>query len=187
MTRVLTGSFTVANLQTGSAWGSIAAARSAVRVEATEPQGPCPERVEAPERGDVIDGTSILLPPIQPAAADLAVYYDPDSLAPAAAGGNQVIFVTFEDAVGVPYHAVRGETEWTVDAVRDTGVPIETEPLETTGVAVTDLVSLLGSGARGQRGSIIFEAEADPKRLTRLVYFTQSLGTFGTGYLLPTR
>ena len=28
---------------------------------------------------------SVLLPPIQPAAADLAVYYDPDSLAPAAA------------------------------------------------------------------------------------------------------
>ncbi|MEO6026698.1 MAG: hypothetical protein ABIR79_07530 [Candidatus Binatia bacterium] len=187
VTRVLTGSFTVANLNTGSAWGSVAAARSAVRVEATAPQGPCPERIEAPERGTVIDGTSILLPPIQPSAADLAVYYDPDSLAPAALGGNQVVFVTFDDTVGVPYGATRGTTEWTVDAIRDTGVPIKTKAVETSGVAVTDLVTLLGSSARGSRGSIIFEAEASPERLTRLVYFTQALGTFGTGYLLPTR
>jgi hypothetical protein len=187
VTRVLTGSFTIANLRTGSAWGAVAAARSAVRVEATDPDRPCTTRVEAPERGSVIDGAKILLPPIQPAAADLPVYYDPDTLAPAALGGNQVIFVTFEDVVGVPYAAERASTEWTLDAVRDTGVPIEADPVETGGVAVTDLVALLGSGARGARGSVVFEAEPSPARLTRLVFFTQSLGTFGTGYLLPTR
>jgi hypothetical protein len=187
VTRVLTGSFTIANLQTGAAWGSVAAARSAVRVEATNPNRPCTESVAAPDRGTIVDGTSVLFPPIQPSAADLAVYYDPDSLAPAALGGNQVIFVTFEDAVGVPYAAKRVATEWELVAVRDTGVPIEADPVETGGVAVTDLVSLLGSAARGARGSIIFNAEASPKRLTRLVYFTQALGTFGTGYLLPTR
>ena len=115
------------------------------------------------------------------------MYYDPDSLAPAAAGGNQVIFVTFEDTVGTPYVAKRGETEWTLQAIRDTGIPIEADPVETSGVEVTDLVSLLGNDARGQRGSIIFEAEPSPARLTRLVFFTQSLGTFGTGFLLPTR
>jgi hypothetical protein len=187
VTRVLTGSFTIANLQTGAAWGSVAAARSAVRVEATNPNRPCTESVDAPDRGTIVDGTSVLFPPIQPSAADLAVYYDPDSLAPAALGGNQVIFVTFEDAIGVPYAAKRVATEWELAAVRDSGVPIEADPVETGGVAVTDLVSLLGSAARGSRGSIIFNAEASPKRMTRLVYFTQALGTFGTGYLLPTR
>ncbi len=187
VTRVLTGSFTIANLQTGSAWGSVAAARSAVRVEATTPTGPCPARVEAPDRGTVIDGTKILLPPIQPSGADLAVYYDPDTLAPASLGGNQLIFVTFEDVVGVPYAAKRAETEWALAAVRDSGVPIETNPVETAGVEISDLVTLLGNGARGARGSIVFGAEADPTRLTRLIFFTQSLGTFGTGYLLPTR
>jgi len=50
-----------------------------------------------------------------------------------------------------------------------------------------DLVSLLGTDARGARGSITFNAEPSAKRMTRLVYFTQALGTFGTGYLLPTR
>jgi len=187
VTRALTGSFTIANLQTGAAWGSVAAARSAVRVEATNPNRPCTESVESPDRGTIVDGTTVLFPPIQPSAADLAVYYDPDSLAPAALGGNQVIFVTFEDAIGVPYAAKRIQTEWELAAVRDTGVPIEADPVVTGGVAVTDLVSLLGAEARGSRGSIIFNAEASPKRMTRLVYFTQALGTFGTGYLLPTR
>jgi hypothetical protein len=187
VTRALSGSFTVANLQTGSAWGSVAPARSAVRLESTMPSGPCPEKVPAPDRGTIIDGTSVVLPPIQPSAADLPVYYDPDSLAPAELGGNQVIFVTFEDMVGVPYGARRIGTVWAISAVRDSGVPIATHPVETGGVAVTDLVSLLGSGARGARGSITFEAEPSARRLTRLVFFTQSLGTFGTGYLLPTR
>ena len=98
-----------------------------------------------------------------------------------------MIFVTFEDVVGTPYVAKRAETEWTLAAVRDTGVPLEADPVTTAGVEVTDLVSLLGNGARGQRGSIIFEAEPSPTRLTRLVFFTPSLGTFGTGFLLPTR
>ena len=187
VTRALTGSFTIANLQTGAAWGSVAAARSAVRVEATDPDRPCTQSVESPDRGTIVDGTTVLFPPIQPSAADLAVYYDPDSLAPAAEGGNQIIFVTFEDAVGVPYTAKRSETEWEVVAVRDTGVPIEADPVDTGGVVVTDLVALLGTDARGARGSIIFNAEGSPRRMTRLVYFTQALGTFGTGYLLPTR
>ncbi len=87
----------------------------------------------------------------------------------------------------MPYGAKRITTEWEIAAVRDTGVPIEADPVETGGIAVTDLVSLLGSGARGARGSITFNAEPSAKRMTRLVFFTQSLGTFGTGYLLPTR
>src|SRR6185436_17317876 len=40
VTRILTGSFTVANLQTNSAWGSVAAARTAVKVESTSPNRP---------------------------------------------------------------------------------------------------------------------------------------------------
>ena len=187
VTRALTGSFTIANLQTGSAWGSVAAARSAVKVEATDPDRPCTTSIPAPDRGAVIDGSAILFPPIQPSAADLAVYYDPDALAPASVGGNQVIFVTFEDAVGVPYAAKRATTTWSLAAVRDTGIPLDADAVETSGVAVSDLVTLLGTSARGARGSIVFGAEASATRLTRLVFFTQSLGTFGTGYLLPTR
>ena len=185
VTRALTGSFTIANLQTGSAWGSVAA--RAPSPSEHDAVGSRPEKVPSPDRGTIIDGTSVLLPPIQPSAADLPVYFNPDSLAPAELGGNQIIFVTFEDVVGVPYGAKRITTEWEIAAVRDTGVPIEADPVETGGIAVTDLVSLLGSGARGARGSITFNAEPSAKRMTRLVFFTQSLGTFGTGYLLPTR
>ena len=188
VTRVLSGSFTVANLQTNSAWGSPAAARSAVKVESTVPStDACPERVPAPDRGTVIDGAKVLFPPVQPSAADLAVYYDPDLLAPASLGGNQIVFVTFEDQVGVPFRVKSASTEWDVQAVRDTGDKIERDAYTTEGVTITDLVSLLGNGARGSGGSITFAAEASASRLTRLVFFTESLGTFGTGYLLPSR
>ena len=187
-TRVLSGSFTVANLQTGSAWGSPAAARSAVKVESTIPStAACPEKVPAPDRGTVIDGSKVLFPPVQPSAADLAVYYDPDLLAPAALGGNQIVFVTFEDQVGVPFRVKSASTAWDVQAVRDTGDKLERDAYTTEGVTITDLVSLLGNGARGSGGSITFAAEASASRLTRLVFFSESLGTFGTGYLLPSR
>ncbi len=187
VTRALSGSFTVANLQTGSAWGSVAATRSAVRVESTTPSGPCPEKVPSPDRGAVVDGTSVLFPPIQPAAADLPVYYDPDTLAPAELGGNQVIFVTFEDQVGVPFGVKPVTTTWTLAAGRHNAVEHAADPIATGGVVVTDLVALLGARAHGARGSITFNADPSARRLTRLIFFTQSLGTFGTGYLLPTR
>lgn len=188
VTRVLSGSFTIANLQIGSAWGSTAAARSAVKVESTIPStAACPEKVPAPDRGTVIDGSKVLFPPVQPSAADLAVYYDPDLLAPAALGGNQIVFITFEDKVGVPFGVKSGSTVWDAQAVRATGDPIERDAYDTNGVTITDLVTLLGSGARGSGGSITFAADASAARLTRLVFFTETLGTFGTGYLLPTR
>jgi len=188
VTRVLSGSFTIANLQTGSAWGSPAAARSAVKVESTVPStDACPERVPAPDRATVIDGAKVLFPPIQPSAADLAVYYDPDLLAPAASGGNEIVFVTFTDQVGVPFRVQSAATEWDVQAVRDSGDKIERDAYTTEGVTITDLVSLLGNDARGSGGSITFAAEASAARLSRLVFFTETLGTFGTGYLLPSR
>jgi hypothetical protein len=188
VTRVLSGSFTIANLQTGSAWGSTAPTRSAVKVESTTPStAPCPEKVPAPDRGTIIDGSKVLFPPIQPSAADLAVYYNPDLLAPAALGGNQIVFVTFEDKIGVPFGVKNASTEWDVQAVRDTGDKIERDPYTSNGVTITDLVSLLGNGARGSGGSITFVAEASATRLTRLIFFTETLATFGTGYLLPTR
>ena len=187
VTRALTGSFTVADLQTGSAWESVAAARSAVAVKSTTPSG------SVPREGAFAGSRHHHRRHERTVAADPALgrrparVFNPDSLAPAELGGNQIIFVTFEDVVGVPYGAKRITTEWEIAAVRDTGVPIEADPVETGGIAVTDLVSLLGSGARGARGSITFNAEPSAKRMTRLVFFTQSLATFGTGYLLPTR
>src|SRR5205085_3148104 len=64
VTRALTGSFTIANLQTGAAWGSVAAARSAVKVEATDPARPSAQSGTSPHRGPIVHGPLALSPPI---------------------------------------------------------------------------------------------------------------------------
>ena len=53
------------------------------------------------------------------------------------------------------------------------------------GVTVSDLASVAGAGVNGTTGSMRFITEVGPQNSNRMVYFTESLGTFGTGYLLP--
>ena len=82
MTRALTGSFTIANLRTGSAWGSVAAARSASPSRARRRRARAP-RARSPERGTIIDGTTMLFPPIHPRRRPRRLLR-PRTLAPAA-------------------------------------------------------------------------------------------------------
>jgi hypothetical protein len=183
VTRALTGNFTVANLQVHSAWGAPGAARSAIN--APEPPALSDGAAE-PALGTVIDGTTVLLPPIQPTNAHLAVYYDPATLEPAGLGGNQLIFVNFEDVPGEVYSAQVAVTTWFVDVSRGNGDFIG--PLDgfvASGVTVTDLVSIAGSGVNGSSGSMSFNALPSAAAVNRLVFFTETLGTFATGYLLP--
>jgi hypothetical protein len=50
---------------------------------------------------------------------------------------------------------------------------------------VSDLVAVAGSAINGASGALTFSSAASAKPLTRLIFFTETLGTFGTGYLLP--
>jgi hypothetical protein len=186
VTRSLAGNFTVANLRTSSAWGSSAAARSAIQSGAATGPAACPTNPPAPQPGTVIDGTSVALTPIQPGTAELAAYFNPDTLAPAALGGNQLIFINFDDVPGLPYQAKVGSTTWFVKAVRNSGVQVPSHKLTTAGIVVSDLATAVGAGVTGSSGSVLFTADSNSDtRLTRLVFFTEALGTFGTGYLLP--
>ena len=182
VSRGLSGNFTVANLRTNSAWGAAGAARSAIQKRTSPSPAPSPP---PPDLGSVIDGSNVGLPPIQPASANLAAYYNPNTLAPAADGGNQLIFVTFEDVPGTPYVAKVASTTWTITANRSSGAPAGSASFVANGVTVSDLASLLGDGVRGSSGSAVLTASRASHPITRLVYFTESLGTFGTGYLLP--
>lgn len=170
----IAGNFTVANLLTGSAFGAGGAARSALTSDGDgltigTPIGP---------------GTGVLQP-IRPQSALLAAYYDPATLAPAASGGNQLIFINFLDTYAPTFGAAKGSTTWQVKAASSNGVGFPDRILTVDGVAVTDLASVLGAGANGSGGGITFIADADTEGLTRLVFFAEALGTFGTGYLLP--
>jgi len=125
-----------------------------------------------------------LLRAIQPTSADLAAYYDPATLAPAAIGGNQLIFISFVDVPGAVYSAAAADTTWTIAAVHNTGEPFPTRFTHVTGVKVSDLESEIG-GVSGSSGAVTFTADPRAAPLTHLVFFTESLGTFSTGYLLP--
>lgn len=185
VSRALSGNFTVANLQVHSAWGAPAAARSATsNAEMVTTSGSALSGV--PAIGTRIDGSTVLLSVIQPTNAHLALYYDPTTLASASIGGNQLIFVTFEDVPGETYSAQVGVTTWSVAATRSTGSAIDSIPsFVASGVTLTDLVSVAGTGVNGSSGSISFNTTPTGAAVTRLVFFTETLGTFATGYLLP--
>jgi len=193
VTRSLTGNFTVANLATGSAWGGPGAARFAVvplLPEAPVALGDRPSGVLMPYLfpiiGSVVDGIEVVYQPIQPTALDLAAYFDPDDLAPVAQSGNQVIFLSFADQPGLPYSVVPASTVWGVYAARNDGTQITATSYGASGVEVADLASVAGPEVDGASGSIRFSAIETEQPITRLIFFAEALGTFGTGYLLPT-
>lgn len=177
VSRALSGNFTVANLKTNSAWGAAGAARSAVQIDAEDN-----EVVPAP--GTAIDGVDVLLRPIHPTSTTLATFYDPQTLQPAADGGNQIIFVSFNDVPGASFSVQSATTNWAVSAVKNDGSALPATTFEANGVQVSNLVAVAGDGVNGQSGGINFAANSGGAQ-TRMIFFTESLQTFGTGYLLP--
>jgi hypothetical protein len=174
--RVLAGSFTVANLSTSSAWGAPAAARTAVRSEGNSfvPVAP----------GTQIDGTTVVLDQISPRTLDLSVYYDPDTLEPPASGGNQLVFVSFDDVAGEGLSIVGAEVAWGLAGTRSNGETTTAGTHTTSGVEVTDLESVAGVDLGGSAGRLRLSLRP-PSAANRIVYFAESLGTFATGYALP--
>jgi hypothetical protein len=173
--RSLTGNFTVANLVTGSAWGSPAVGRSARKVvDGLEPAS-----------GTAVNGSLIVYQIIQPSVLALATYYNPQNLAPVQDHGNQLIFVNFKDGVaGAGLTAA--STNWLMIATRGAdGTQLSAE-FTTIGVNEQDIVGLLGTGANGAPGGGGFVRGDGTESANRFIFFVQSLGTFGTGYLLPT-
>lgn len=198
VSRALSGNFTVANLLTNSAWGAPSAARIALEslitkldedVDVGAPSGgpvtPISEAGFPPDPGTVIDGDFVRFQTIAPVTSDLSVYYDPETLQPASEGGNQIIFISFDDDAGTPYAASAASTTWTAAISSNTGSTIGTGLVTASGVIVTNLEAVGGAGVNGQAGSMLFSANQNAAQ-NRLVYFNESLSTFSTGYLLPT-
>jgi hypothetical protein len=183
VTRALSGNFTVANLQVHSAWGASGAARSAVFAPLALTEALTPS---VPTLGTVIDATGVLLPAVQPTSAHLAAYYNPETLEPAGLGGNQLVFIAFEDVLSETYAAQVAVTNWSLDVTRGDGSVIgPVGPFLASGVTVSDVVSVVGTGANGASGSISFFAATNPAPISRFIFFAETLGTFATGYLLP--
>lgn len=169
----LAGGSTVANLLTGSAFGAGGAARSAVNADGL-----------LLPFGTTIGPATATLQLIQPKTALLAAYYDPTTLAPVTSGGNQLVFINFTDTYGPAYGAASATTTWSISAASKDS-PVTNTTFSANGVTVSDLASVAGAGVNGAAGSLVFSADTDVPTINRLIYFTEALGTFGTGYLLP--
>jgi hypothetical protein len=172
--RALAGNFTIANLLTGAAFGGPAVARTSLT-----------DGGNIPIKGSVLDGDRAIFKVIRPESALLSAYYDPASLAPVQNGGNQLIFVNFEDRYDPTWFAVIGSTTWDVTVTRSNGAGAASTHFTANGVTVSDIASVAGVGVNGSAGSIEFRAPDNNRDLSRMIYFTEALGTFGTGYLLP--
>lgn len=170
----LTGNFTIANLLTGSAAGAHAVARSTLT-----------DGGNVPIAGSVINGEEAILKIIRPAGLLLAAYYDPATLGPVEDGGNQLIFLNFEDRYDPNWFPVIGSTTWDVTTTRSNGAGINASTFTANGVTVSDIASVAGASVNGSAGSMEFRAPDSNVDLSRMIYFTEALGTFGTGYLLP--
>ncbi len=114
-TGALAGNFTVANLLTGSAFGAAGAARSALDVNGD------PLAINT-----IIGVENGVLEPIRPTSALLAAFFDPATLAPVSASGNQLIFINFVDTYAPTYGATSGSTAWDVFAAASNGVTSRT-------------------------------------------------------------
>jgi hypothetical protein len=174
ITRGLAGNFTVANLATGSAWGSPAVGRSARNVV---------DGME-PANGTVVNGSLVVYQIIQPNVLALATYYNPQNLAPVQDHGNQLIFVNFKDGpAGAPLTVA--QTNWLMIATRGADGTQLSATFAVTGVIEHDIVTVLGTEANGAPGGGGFIRGDGTASANRFIFFVQSLGTFGTGYLLP--
>lgn len=175
VSRALAGSFTVANLNTLSAWGGPAPARLARAI--ADPD-------VLPAAGAAIDGERIVLEQIRPAELDLSVFYDPSTLQPVADGGNQIVFVSFRDVADGRAGIASAPASWDVRVRRNDGSSVPVTSRDTSGVVVSDLVSVGGATLDGAAGGMHFRARSEAAN--RWVFFSESLGTFATGYMLPT-
>ena len=174
--RALAGLFTVANLATQSAWGGPALARRAIRASGAA--------FELADAGDTIDGAGVRLQRLAATRHDVAVYYDPSTLEPASLGGNQVLLASFADLYDGGFAAAPVTTPWSFAATRGTGAAIASGERAVTGVASSHLEDLAGAGVAGSGGRLRLEA-ADVAGANGFALFTESLGTFATGYRLP--
>jgi hypothetical protein len=169
----LGGTFTIADLATGAAWGAPALARSARRAAGGT----------LPPPGTPIDGDSVRLERLEPPALDLAAYYGPAAIS-AQGGATSLISISFDDGAGAPIEPIAMPTRWRLRAWRGDGAVVANAEIERSGVAVDDLPVLLGPEAASTAGRARLTASG-PRAANRAVFFVQSLGGFASGYALP--
>lgn len=174
VTRALSGTATIANLVTGSAWGGATIARRAVEGGAATTQEPA--------LGTLVDGTGVFFEQIQPSILHLPGYFALEG-----EGGSapaSLVFLSFGDATGGDAAVFPERTVWEVEAASPEGSQRQAPRTSVEGLRTLALDVLLGQSARESGGSLRFELGSEAGR-NRLIFFHQSLAGFGIGFALP--
>ena len=100
--------------------------------------------------------------------------------------GSQLIFVNFKDPASLGSTVTFATNVWSVVVSKgEAGQPVVSLLFGTGGVDERNVVDFFGDAANGAPGGAAFVNSESPVGVSRLIFFVQSLGTFGTGYLLP--
>lgn len=168
------GSYTIANLLLGAAFGGNALGRRAVEGGALATPG------------SIVDGATVRYQTVSPAALAIPVYFDPQTVGPPEQDGNRLRLAAFGDEYdGGEYDLVPlpGSVQAQFFDNGGTEVALRTAPLA-NGLLDIDLESLAGTELTSS-GKVFLTFLPDGTTGSFLGLFSQSLGTFGAGGVLP--
>jgi hypothetical protein len=168
------GSYTIANLLLGAAFGGNALARRAV------------EDGSFAAPGEIVDGSTVRYQTVSPASLAIPVYFDPSTVGPPEQDGNRLQLAAFGDEYdGGQYELVPllGSVEAQFFDNGGTEVAQRTAPLA-NGLLDIGLEALAGTTLTSS-GKVFLTFLPDGTTGNFLGLFSQSLGTFGAGGVLP--
>lgn len=167
----LVGGFTLANVALGSGFGGNPFGRLAVTGSGA--------RATA---GSTVDGGSVAYETFEPGILTVPVYFNPQSLAPPEIDGNRVFLASFGDVYGASFTIQAAAQNLTATYFDGSGVQLGQSGVEVNGLLLSDLEALAGT-ALNSSGKVFFSGASDSANLFGL--FSQSLGTFASGQLMP--
>jgi hypothetical protein len=168
------GSYTIANLLLGAAFGGNALGRRAV------------EGGSLATPGSIVDGSTVRYQVVNPEALAVPVYFDPQTVGPPEQDGNRLRLAAFRDEYdGGEYDLapLLGSVEAQFFDNGGTEVADRTAPLA-NGLLDIDLEALAGTELTSS-GKVFLTFLPDGTTGNFIGLFSQALGTFGAGGVLP--
>jgi hypothetical protein len=170
----LLGNYTIANVELGAAFGGNALARRAVENDG-----------DLAPAGSIVDGGAIEYQLVSPAALAIPVYFDPQTLGPPEQDGNRLQLAAFGDDYDGDYDLVPLPGDVEARFIDNAGVEValRTVPLQ-DGLLDSDLETVAGTTLTSS-GKAFLTFLPDGATGNFLGLFSQALGTFGAGGVLP--
>ena len=168
----LTGGYTLANQTLAAAFGENPYGRLAVTSSGA--------RASA---GAQVDGNAVKYQRFTPSVLMVPVYYNPQTLAPAADDGNRVIVAAFTDSYGAQFDIGPGTDTPPATFCNSGGFEVATGAPEVSGVLLSDLQAIAGASTLSGSGKLFLDVTAGNGNVFGI--YSQSLGTFAAAQRMP--